>query len=193
VFPLFIAQKLPAGIAGLVIAGIFAAAQSTVSTSMNSISTAFITDFFRRFNVFKSEHIYLRSARVITIVAGSVGVGLALLIANANVKSIWDLFIGVLGLFGGSICGLFLLGMFTTKANGTSALVGAFIGAGFLWFLQQNSQISFLLYASIGILSTFCIGWVGGWVSKTDDKDLNALTIFTFSQKDSHEVSDRIR
>jgi SSS family transporter len=193
VFPLFIAQKLPAGIAGLVIAGIFAAAQSTVSTSMNSISTAFITDFFRRFDVFRSEHIYLRSARVITIVAGSIGVGLALLIANANVKSIWDLFIGVLGLFGGSICGLFLLGMFTTKANGTSALVGAFIGAGFLWFLQQNSQISFLLYASIGLLSTFCIGWIGGWVSQTDDKDLNALTVFTFSQKDSHEVSDRIR
>jgi len=48
IFPAFIANELPMGIAGLIVAGIFAAAQSTVSTSMNSISTTLVTDFLKR-------------------------------------------------------------------------------------------------------------------------------------------------
>jgi Na+/proline symporter len=73
VFPLFIAQNLPIGVAGIVIAGIFAAAQSTISTSMNSVSTVFTTDFMRRFNLIRSEKGYLNLARLTTVVAGILG------------------------------------------------------------------------------------------------------------------------
>ena len=73
VFPLFIAQEMPIGIAGLVVAGIFSAAQSTVSTSMNSTATTVVTDFMRPLGACKTEHGYLVSARVITFLVGAVG------------------------------------------------------------------------------------------------------------------------
>lgn len=66
IFPLFIATEMPVGLAGLIVAGVFAAAQSTVSTSMNSTATAVVTDFFRPFNACKTEHGYLRAAQSLT-------------------------------------------------------------------------------------------------------------------------------
>ena len=179
VFPLFIARQLPVGIAGMVIAGIFAAAQSTISTSMNSIATAFTTDFIRRFDFLKTEKQYLLSARLLTIVFGILGTGFALLIAYADIKSIWDSFISILGLFGGAMCGLFMLGIFTTKANGIGALIGGFGGALFLWMVQRFTDVSFLLYASIGIFATFLIGFLASLAFSGKTKPLEGLTIFT--------------
>ena len=160
VFPLFIANQLPTGIAGLVVAGIFAAAQSTVSTSMNSISTAITTDFVRRLSLIKHEGSYLKLARVLTIIAGLLGTTFALIIAYADIQSLWDSFMGVLGLFGGAMCGLFMLGMFTKRANGKGALTGAIAGALILWLVQQYTDVSFLLYATVGIVATVVVGWV---------------------------------
>ena len=67
VFPLFIARQLPVGIAGLVVAGIFAAAQSTISTSMNSTSTALVSDFVRRFKLVTDDKKNLALARILTV------------------------------------------------------------------------------------------------------------------------------
>ncbi len=183
VFPLFIARQLPVGIAGIVIAGIFAAAQSTISTSMNSISTAFTTDFIRRFNSQRTEKSYLNIARIITLVSGVLGTVFALLIASADIKSLWDTFLSVLGLFGGSMCGLFMLGIFTTKSNGNGAMIGALVGALILWSAQQYTQVSFLLYAVIGIGATFLIGLIASYFFKTPLKDINGLTIYTLDRK----------
>jgi SSS family transporter len=178
VFPLFIARQLPAGAAGIVIAGIFAAAQSTISTSMNSIATAFTTDFIRRFDLIGSERGYLRLARLLTVIFGVLGTGFALLIAYADIKSLWDSFIGILGLFGGAMCGLFMLGIFTTRANGPGALIGAVGGALCLWLVQQYTEVSFLLYATIGITATFVIGWTASLLFANAPKSLKDLTIY---------------
>lgn len=177
IFPLFIINELPNGIAGLVIAGIFAAAQSTISTSMNSISTSVSVDFIKRFSWVEGDAHLLLVARWLTVLFGLLGVGSALIIANADVKSLWDTFIGVLGLFGGSICGLFLLGMCTTKATGKGAVIGAFLGAVILWSVQQFTEVSFLLYASIGIAATFLCGYLMSFVCGSND-DLVGLTIW---------------
>ncbi len=182
VFPLFIAHQLPVGIAGIVVAGIFAAAQSTVSTSMNSISTAITTDFVRRFELIGSERGYLKLARLLTVVSGLLGTGFALVIAYADIKSLWDSFISILGLLGGAMCGLFMLGMFTQRANGTGALIGAILGALGLWLVQQYSDVSFLLYASIGIAATFVSGYLASLLVPGDQKPAEGLTIHTLKK-----------
>lgn len=182
IFPLFIIQELPAGVAGLVIAGIFAAAQSTISTSMNSISTSISVDFIKRFGWIRADQDLLRMARWLTVVFGLLGVGSALFIAAADVKSLWDSFIGILGLFGGSMCGLFLLGMCTTRANGVGAVVGAFAGAIVLWIVQQYTAVSFLLYASIGIGATYSLGYLCSLMFKVETK-VDGLTIYSNEKK----------
>ena len=140
VFAQFIAQELPIGIAGIVVAGIFAAAQSTISTSMNSIATTITTDFVRRFKLLKTEKNYLVLARTLTFSVGTIGTIVALFLASADIKSLWDSFIKVLGLFGGSMGGLFILGIFTKKANGTGAVIGALLAFTglFIYFLFKR-------------------------------------------------------
>ena len=186
VFPLFIARQLPVGIAGIVVAGIFAAAQSTISTSMNSISTALTTDFVRRFDLVKSEKGYLNLARSLTILFGVFGTGFALVIAYADIKSLWDSFIGILGLFGGAMCGLFMLGIFTTRVNGKGALTGAIGGVITLWLVQKYTEVSFLLYAAVGIVATFLIGLCVSVLWHDEGRDTNGLTIYTIPKDEDN-------
>lgn len=179
VFPLFIARQLPTGLAGLVIAGIFAAAQSTVSTSMNSIATVCTTDFARRFNWRDSEKDYLKLARILTVLFGLLGTGFALMIAYADIKSLWDSFLGILGLFGGAMCGLFMLGIFSQKANGRGAVIGAVGGAICLWLVQHYTDVSFLLYATVGIVATYVIGWMVSVMLPQVQENIEGLTIYS--------------
>ena len=129
---------MPIGLAGLIVAGIFAAAQSTVSTSMNSTATTIVTDFMRPSNVCKTERGYLLSARMLTFLMGVLGTLLGLVFVNPEIKSLFDTFIMVIGLFMGVLGGLFLLGVFTRRANAFGAMTGALVGAGMmfcLWYI----------------------------------------------------------
>ncbi len=158
IFPLFISTEIPVGLAGIVVAGIYAAAQSTIATSMNSVSTVVVTDFVRRFSLLGTEQGYFRLARLCTLFFGILGTGLALLFASANVKSLWEAFMEVLGLFGGSLCGLFLLAIFTRRVGGIAAMTGALASVGLLFYIKQATPVSFLLYAAIGMTACFIIG-----------------------------------
>ncbi|MFI4910190.1 MAG: sodium/solute symporter [Sedimentisphaeraceae bacterium JB056] len=164
IFPMFISQKLPFGIAGLVVAGVFAAAQSTVSTSMNSISTVLVTDMLKRFNITKTQNMQLVVAKFLTFVFGLIGTLLALAFVEADIKSLWESFIAIIGLFGSPMCGLFLLGMFTKRVNGASAVVGALAGVLALLYVKNQTGISFMLYAPVGILSCVTVGYIASFL-----------------------------
>lgn len=108
IFPLFIANELPAPLAGLIVAAVFAAAQSTVSTSMNSTATTLVTDFIKPVLKDKSDRFFLRLAQACTIMLGILGTVLAILFVDPSIKSLFDAFIKVIGLFMGVLGGLFL-------------------------------------------------------------------------------------
>ncbi|AQQ09107.1 Na(+)/glucose symporter [Sedimentisphaera cyanobacteriorum] len=185
IFPLFIARELPVGIAGLVVAGVFAAAQSTVSTSMNSTATAFVTDFIRPFSLLKGEKAFLRLGRIMTFTFGLLGVVLALLFATSDIKSLWDMFMTILGLMGGVMCGLFCLGIFTTRANGGGAVIGAILGAAGLYCVQKYTDVHLLLYGTIGIVLCVVIGYAASlFMPKTPEKT-EGLTVHTLNGKNT--------
>ena len=127
IFPLFISNHLPPGISGLVIAGIFAASMSTLDSGMHSIATELTTDFYKRLKPDSSDHNILKVARIITVVVGIIGTGLALLIATYDIKSLFFFFQAVMGLIPSSLVGIFMLGIFSKHAN----TVGCLIGVGF--------------------------------------------------------------
>ena len=182
ILPLFIVQEVPIGIAGLIVAGIFAAAQSTVSTSMNSTATAIITDFFRPFNLAKTEKAYLNLSRLMTVIMGCAGTIFALLFSSADIKSLFESFITVIGLFGGSLGGLFLLGMFTRRANGPGAVVGALVGALVLYLVKTYTETHLYLYAFIGITTCFIVGYFVSIFVPVAQRSLYGLTIFTLKK-----------
>ncbi len=179
IFPLFIARELPVGIAGLVVAGIFAAAQSTISTSVNSMSTSVATDFIKPLNLIKTERGYLLLGRALTVLRGAAGVLLALLFASSDIMSRWDQFMKILGFFGGAMCGLFCLGIFTTRANSIGAITGALAGAAGLFLVQQYTHVHLLLHASVGVALCCLVGYAASLLFPPMKRSLEGLAMYT--------------
>lgn len=178
VFPMFIATELPAGVAGLIVAGIFAAAQSTVSTSMNSTATTVVTDFMRPFNALKTEAGYLNAARTLTLVMGVLGTLAGLLFISPDIRSLMSEYFKVIGMFMGALGGLFILGVMTKRANGMGALIGILLGVGVMIVVWQFTDINGYLYATIGIASCLVLGYFASFVTADDEQELAGLTIY---------------
>lgn len=181
IFPLFMVRELPAGLAGLVVAGIFAAAQPT--SNLNSMATALVTDFYQRTKPGVSDADVLRWAQRLTVIGGIIGTGLALYLARLQTASLWDMFMKLIGLTGGALAGLFALGIFTTRANGRGALVGAAASVIVLYLVQQHTAISFFLYGGTGILTCFAVGYLASLVIPDPVKSLDGLTISTLRRR----------
>ncbi len=110
VFPYFIATQLPAGLKGLILAAIVAAAMSTVDSALNCSATVLLLDFYKRYvNRHASDRASLLFLRLMTVVWGMLGTGFALLMIRA--RSALDVWWQISGIFGGGILGLFLLSL----------------------------------------------------------------------------------
>nr|WP_246120231.1 sodium/solute symporter [Blastopirellula retiformator] len=177
IFPLFIAREIPAGLAGLIVAGIFAAAQSTVSTSMNSTATAVVTDFLRPLRICRSEQGYLNAARLCTLLIGVAGTSLGLMFADPSIRSLFDAFMQVIGLFMGVLGGLFLLGALTRRTTEAGAMIGALVGAGVMFSLWKYSSVSGYLFTAIGITVCFVVGYLASCCLPPGEKNLAGLTL----------------
>jgi SSS family transporter len=181
IFPAYIVQNLPVGIAGLVIAGVFAAAQSTVSGSLNSVVTAIMTDFYGRFGGKAKDAAALRLARVLTALLGAFATVCALVLATLNLASLWDAYSSLVGLAASGLAGLFALGIFTKRASGAGALCGAVASIAVLAYVQHYTRLHFFLYAATGMLTCFLVGWVCSLVFPSK-KDTNGLTFGTIKK-----------
>jgi SSS family solute:Na+ symporter len=177
IFPWFIVTELPSGLVGLLIAAIFAAAMSTLSSSMNSVTTAIVTDFYRRLSPYQAEARYLTLAKYLTLVIGAVGTVLALLMASVGVSSLWDQFNMLLGLFTGGLGGLFILGIFTKRANAKGSVAGLFFSALIQYYVSTYTGINLLMYAFTGLFSCVTFGYLFSLLLGRQKKDIEGLTI----------------
>ena len=148
------------GIAGLLIAAIFAAAQSTVSSSLNSVATAYVTDFHSRvFSPDSSDASRLKIAKTVVVLVGAVGIAVAWIMAKSDIESAFKTFNSLIGLTAGALGGLFALGVFNKRANGTGAVIGALIAfATVVTLFITKADVTGLLYALIGFGVCFIVG-----------------------------------
>lgn len=127
VFPYFIINGLPTGVTGLLIASIFAAGMSTVSTSVNSSATVVLTDFVNRlFPKKESEKRNMAVLYTTSIILGTLGVIVGL--AMISVKGVLDAWWKLSAIFSGGMLGLFLLGFIVKKAKNPQAITGVIVG-----------------------------------------------------------------
>jgi SSS family solute:Na+ symporter len=127
VFPYFILTQLPPGVRGLLLAAIFSAAMSTLSTSLNSSATLLLTDWYRRF--FRPQAGERESMRVLhlaSLVWGALGTAVAL--AMIGVKAALDAWWTLSGIFAGGMLGLFLLGLISRRAGNPAAVTAVVSG-----------------------------------------------------------------
>ncbi len=127
VFPHFIVTGLPAGLTGLLIAAIFSAGMSTVSTSLNSTATIFLTDYYRRYiNKQAGDLSSMNVLRVSSLITGLLGIMIAILLVG--VESVLDAWWALASIFSGGMLGLFLLGFIVKKSGKTEAIIGVILG-----------------------------------------------------------------
>ncbi len=182
IVPFFVGQNLPTGISGLIIAAIFAAALSSVDSSIHSSTTVIMRDFFGRSTEDFTEKRKVAIARYITFGLGAMGTLIAIGMTFFNITSIWDIILEIAGLFGGAMTGLFVLGIFTTKANGKGAIIGAIASAIIMFVVKNNTPLHFFLYGAIGLISSFVIGYLAS-LFFTSEKSMKGLTIYTLNDK----------
>lgn len=126
VFPYFIANRLPVGLTGLLIASIFAAGMSTVATSVTSSSTILLTDYYKRLRPHTTDREEVAVLKFSGIAVGVLGIVVAL--ALVNVDSILDAWWKLSSIFSGGMLGLFLLGYIARRARNVDAVLGTVCG-----------------------------------------------------------------
>jgi solute:Na+ symporter, SSS family len=185
VLPMFIAARLPAGLAGLMLAAIFAASMSSIDSAIHSMSTAGIVDFLRRFSKRPpSPKAELRAARLGTVAFGVIAV-LGALYAAAGEAHIFETLFKWLAYFAGPLLGLFLLGLLTRRVEQVGALVGAGVAGGFVLLcviIEAPRAFGFhpLWFAPGSCLLTFGYGYVVSLLRPPPPTDrIEGLTLFT--------------
>ena len=87
--------------------------------------------------------------------------------------------LGIFGLFGGSLGGVFLLGVLTTRANSTGVLIGFFASVIIQYLVKMHTPIHFFVYIFTGMASCYLIGYAASLAFPSKQKSLQGLTIFT--------------
>ncbi|EAA7086390.1 acetylneuraminate ABC transporter [Salmonella enterica subsp. enterica] len=159
ILPLFVVTEMPVGIAGLIIAAIFAAAQSSISSSLNSISSCFNSDIYQRLSHKKrTPENRMKIAKLVILVAGLISSAASVWLVMADESEIWDAFNSLIGLMGGPMTGLFMLGIFFKRANAGSAVLGIIISVITVLGARYATDLNFFFYGVIGSLSVVISG-----------------------------------
>ncbi|RPJ61969.1 MAG: hypothetical protein EHM23_04980 [Acidobacteria bacterium] len=158
VFPLFIVNHMPAGLSGLVVAAVFAAAMSTLSSCLNSLSSSTTNDFYRVYFVpTASDSHYLRVSRFFTLAWGAVLVAVSMLARNWGSVLLAGLTIQSMTM--GAVLGIFLLGLGSRRANQASALAGMIAALAAMLFVHFSGRFALTWYTLIGTSVTVVVGW----------------------------------
>ncbi|MBA3481799.1 MAG: hypothetical protein H0T51_08295 [Pirellulales bacterium] len=132
----------------------------------------------------------LRVAKVVTIGSGLLGTAIALLMTTFNIASAWDAFLGLLALTGSTLAGLYALGIFSRRAHGRGAVVGAVASVALLAYVQRFSALHFFTYGAIGCLTCFGVGWAASVLIPGPSKDIAGLTVYSNGRSLASPIQD---
>jgi solute:Na+ symporter, SSS family len=180
-FPLFIAAELPMGVTGLIIAGIFAAAMATLSGIMNSVATLASVDFYEKLVKKPDPRKSVLFAEIMTVAAGLIGIGIALLLSRYDIHSLFDVSIELAGLLGGGFAGAYTLGMFTRRANSPGVAIGIASSMILTLALWSLHIVHPYFYLAISIMLCIVIGYLASLLFPAPTRSLDGLTIYTKS------------
>ena len=183
IFPFFMMSQLPAGIAGLLIAALFAATMSTISSNINSISTAFTMDMYKKWKPQTSDKKTLSVARYTGIVSGVIGMLIAIVMAMVDIQSLLDYFNTILGLLTGAIGGLFIMGIFFKRINAACALIGFLCGTLAVFYMNYFTDANFFLFGFVSMAVSVVVSLLLSLIWP-NQKPIDGLTWKTLKDED---------
>jgi len=157
VFPTFITTQLPVGLVGLMIAAIFSAAMSASGGELNALATATVIDFYKRYVAKEaSESHYITISRLATLGWGLFACVVAMY--SANQGSLIEVVNKYGSFFYGSLLGVFILAILTTRATSTGAFYGLIAGMVVVLLAANYTPIAFLWHNLIGAVVVVVVG-----------------------------------
>ena len=159
IFLTFVTRYLPAGVVGLILAVILAAAMTSISGEINSLATVSVVDIYKRhFRPAATDHHYLIASRMATVFWGIYAVSTAQF--GANLGSLIEAVNRLGSLFYGGMLGVFVLAFFLPRVKGSAAFFAVLAGEAAIFSAYLFTGISFLWYNVIGALVVVAVGYL---------------------------------
>ncbi len=194
ILPYFVTTKMPVGTAGIVMAAVLAAAMSSMSSAMNSISAVAITDIYKRhLTRGRDDRHYVLAAKWVTLVSSIIMIGGAYWLARTDSKTLLHLSTEFASIIAGGLLGLYMLGFLTTRGDGRAVVTGilfavafsAYVSfAGLGWLPDSAARAlteRFDTYYTgvIGNMGMFVLGFIMALALPQKPRNLTNLTIWT--------------
>jgi len=158
IFPMFIIKVLPAGVTGIIIAGLFAAAMSTLAASMSSLSSSTILDLYLPFTKKKlDENKKLKYSRLVTVFWAILLIFSAIFFMETS-KAVVEIALSIASFTYGGLLGTFLLGIFVKNAKQNTALFGFSMGIITMTIIISFHLVSWTWFTLIGVFATIIFG-----------------------------------
>jgi SSS family transporter len=159
VFPTFVVKYMPAGVVGLIIAAIFAAAMSSISAELNALATATTIDFYRRH--LKPDANDTETVRFGRIATGFWGLfACVVAIYATQLGSLIEVVNKFGSFFYGSLLGVFVLAFAVPRARARGAFWGLLVGVASVWFASLKTDIAFLWFNVLGCIVVVVVGYL---------------------------------
>ncbi|MEM9092839.1 MAG: sodium-coupled permease, partial [Cyanobacteria bacterium P01_F01_bin.53] len=184
ILPYFIANQVPVGAAGLLVAAIFAAAMSSIDSALHSLATCMTVDFYQRYSkTDRSDAQSLKVAQGLIVVWGILGIFAAFYVASTG-EDLLPFLVTYATLLLGPLLGLFLMGVLFPRVNANGAFYGTLAAAIILIVGTEANLITFLpsgiwraaFIAPIAVVLGLLISLVGGVPA---ERSVRGLTIWT--------------
>lgn len=188
--PYFVLTHIPAGLAGVVIAAVIAAAMSSLDSGVNSISTVVVIDLIKpHFAPGRDDKYYLNAARWVT--AGSILIMTAgaFTFSRIEKESMNDVSLIVSSVLGGALTGLYMIGFFTRRVGGVAVNVGLgvaialnlYLGLGLLGVLPDSIRLGVHSYwvGAIVNVTFVVVAYAFSFVRGERARNLEGLTVWT--------------
>jgi SSS family transporter len=178
VFASFVVREMPAGVAGLVVAAIFAVSMSSLSGAINSLTAVIAGDLVPS----RHRESLLRTrtfSRWATAGSGIAGAGVAMLVARSGAQSLFDLFIEFTNLLSGSLAGVFVLALFGRRFRPFDATVGFTVSVLAVLLAKVSGAFSFMLYGTIGTATCVLAAVISAQFQRTRDAAQRAPAVAT--------------
>ncbi len=174
IYPDFVWNHLPAGVAGVVTAAILAAAMSNLSAALNSLASTTIVDFYlplrsRRGRPRGTDRELLALGRAATVFWGLLLVGIGLLARRWG--SVLEAGLSVASVLYGSLLGVFLLGVLVRRVRQNAAMTGMLAGFLVMMYVKFATPIAWTWYVVIGTSATFAVGWAASFLLREERRD----------------------
>ncbi|CAN5888399.1 sodium:solute symporter [soil metagenome] len=182
-FTYFIVNYLPTGVLGLVVAAIFSAAMSTLSSSLNASASSTVNDLYRPLVPKASERHLLRLSRGLTLVWGLAQMGVAYAAIGLQ-DNVVNNALAIASFVTGLLLGVFLLGILTQRVGQTAALIGLWAGLAAVsyakfgpllpgWLYPFDGALAWPWYALVGSTTVYAVGWLASFVFPSKDPFLD--------------------